>query len=241
MKLFRLVFFLVLALAAASFQSCLININGIKGSGVVTSVKRTVEPFTEIESSIGADIVLVKSSSNEILLEGEDNILPLIETSVRDKRLIIDTDKSFSSHKRVKIHVPFSELEAINLLGSGDVSSESPVAGERLSLRIAGSGNVKLGIFVKTLQTKISGSGSMDLLGRVEKHDARISGSGKIKALELQTLHTNADISGSGTCLVNASDELDAHISGSGDILFKNPPVKIHRSVSGSGNIRQID
>jgi hypothetical protein len=224
---------------SASIQSCMIT--GVKGSGVVTSVNRSIGPFREIQSYISANIILVKSDSDQLKLEGEDNILPLIGTSVENGRLVIDADKSFSSNKAVKIYVPFKELDGISLYGSGDVTSESPVAGETLDIKISGSGDVKLALFVKSLRTKISGSGNMNLAGRVETHDIKISGSGKIKALDLLSLHTSAHISGSGTCFVSASDELDASISGSGDILYKNPPAKLHKSVSGSGNIKQIN
>lgn len=239
MKYSKLILTLVLTWALAGLQSCMIA--GEQGSGVVTSITRTVEPFTKIESRIGADIVLVRTESGQIRLEGEDNILPLIETAVNDGKLVIEAKKSFSSHKTIKIHIPFRELESISLLGSGNVTGEAPITGESFGIRIAGSADVNLAVYAKRLDTKISGSGNILLTGRVETHTAKISGSGKIKAFELLSLHTAAHISGSGTCFVSASDELDASVSGSGDILYKTPPAKLHKSVSGSGTVGQMN
>ena len=44
-----------------------------------------------------------------------------------------------------------------------------------------------------------------------------------------------------GTIKVNASDSLNASVSGSGDILYKGSPKDLGKSINGSGEIRPLN
>ena len=50
----------------------------------------------------------------------------------------------------------------------------------------------------------------------------------------------NIHISGSGSCKINVSKEIDANVSGSGSISYRGNPEKVYHHASGSGKIRKI-
>jgi hypothetical protein len=47
-------------------------------------------------------------------------------------------------------------------------------------------------------------------------------------------------ISGSGSCRINVTKEIDASVSGSGNITYSGNPDRINHQSSGSGRIKKI-
>ena len=92
----------------------------VKGSGVVKSEARNVSGFTQISLSIPASTEVIQGGTEGVTLEGDDNILPLIETVVEDGRLKIRfTEKNMSvSTKLLKVVVNAKTVEALSVAGS---------------------------------------------------------------------------------------------------------------------------
>jgi T5SS/PEP-CTERM-associated repeat protein len=76
----------------------------------------------------------------------------------------------------------------------------------------------------------------MTLAGRARAIDLSISGSGSYDAGGLEAHTGRVSISGSGSGLVNVSDELDVAISGSGSVEVLGKPA-VDQRISGSGRV----
>jgi hypothetical protein len=76
------------------------------------------------------------------------------------------------------------------------------------------------------------------LNGRTGNVEVRISGSGGFDGEDLVSPSGKVTISGSGSALMNASDELDVTISGSGGVTYMGNPV-LDQTISGSGDVSQ--
>ncbi len=63
--------------------------NSVKGSGIVKNESRNIAGFSSISISIPARLTIVQGETEGVVLEGDDNILPLIETVVDDRQLQI--------------------------------------------------------------------------------------------------------------------------------------------------------
>ena len=110
-----------------------------------------------------------------------------------------------------------------------------------LDLSVSGSGDMEIDIDAGEVETGISGSGDVKLSGRALSNRVSISGSGKLDAEDLETDRYKIQISGSGSCRINANKEIDASVSGSGSIYYRGEPDKVYSSTSGSGRIRKLD
>jgi hypothetical protein len=80
----------------------------------------------------------------------------------------------------------------------------------------------------------------MILAGSADEMGISISGSGGVYAKGLKVKECSIKISGSGSCEIDATGELDASISGSGRVTYYGDP-QIDARVSGSGKVRKGD
>lgn len=208
----------------------------IKGSGNIVIEERAISGFDRIVVEGSMDIFISQDDEQILEVETDDNILPIISTSVRGGELRIKSTRSYRSREEVKVYITVVDLEELKIRGSGDVYGESVLAGDRLNLEISGSGNMDMEIYYDRLFSEINGSGNFSLQGEAVEQEVRINGSGDYRAADLLSVETDVNISGSGNSTVNVSDFLRAEIRGSGDIIYYGDP-EVSSSIRGSGKL----
>ncbi len=214
----------------------------VRGEGSTVTETRDVKNFKGFKSGISADIILKQTSgSYKVTFSGQKNILSLLKTEVVDGNLKIGFEKGYSIgyNEPLKITLEAPSFDYLGMSGSGNVVAEGTLSGEKLTVNISGSGDFDLNnLKYGDLSVGISGSGDVDLAGSVESVDLRISGSGDLKAENLKAQKAHCTVSGSGNISLNVTKELDATISGSGDIRYSGKPASVRTRVSGSGDIK---
>lgn len=211
----------------------------IKGNGNVTTNTRHTNDYDTINISGFFDVNLVKGEEGEIQIKAESNLLDYILTEVNGDILTIKLKKgiNINTKKGIFITVPFKDLEEITLNGSGDVTSDAIISGKDLTVKLSGSGDMKLKLDVTKVSSKITGSGDVTLLGKSDFLNNSIVGSGDFNAKNLQVKHVKATVTGSGDSVVFAKDKIDAKVIGSGDLIFYGNPKIENTKVTGSGDI----
>jgi hypothetical protein len=242
MKMRHTFYTLLPALFSVLMSSCYFDIDGdgigpaINGSGNVVVEERILPEFDRILVEGSMDIILAQDNAQYLEVEADDNIVPIISTSVRGGELRIKSTHSYRSRRDVKVYITLNELEGLEIRGSSDVYGESVLAGDDLDLEIDGSGSMDLELYFDQLYAEINGSGNFRLSGEAIEQEIRINGSGDYRAADLQTVEADVTISGSGNSTVNVSDFLYAEIRGSGDVFYYGNP-QVSSSIRGSGNL----
>jgi hypothetical protein len=214
---------------------------GIDGSENVISENRTVPAFTGIDLQCSANVYFTQGAEQSIKVEAEDNIIKHITTEVKNDELIVSTDgKDFNSHQQINVYVTVKELCLLELTGSGNMIGKSNIDCDNMTFHVAGSGDIKADVRALTMKIKVSGSGNLDINGMTTSTDIRISGSGNVNAKNLQTMNSTVNISGSGQSSINAKNELNVVISGSGDVHYIGEPQNLKTSITGSGSVSKI-
>ena len=192
----------------------------IIGTGDVVSETRDISGFTGMSSGISADIELRQSAAFKVTIDGQKNIIDLVEMEVKEGILKLRFKKGYSMSykKNLKIRLEAPSFTYLGMSGSGDVRAEGALKGEKLDISISGSGDVVVG-------------------GSTERAELSISGSGDVKAKGLKAQSVKCRVSGSGDVSCFAAKELDAYLSGSGDIIYSGNPSSVKKKVSGSGDI----
>jgi hypothetical protein len=224
-------------------SSC--EINGhktIRGNGVFRSESRSISNFTSLAISGPFDVKISQDQNETLRIDTDLNLHPYIVVKNENGKLSIRTRQGYNirSQKRIEVFISAPFFGRISLNGSGHLSTNGRITGNKIDVNISGSGDVDMELDAPLVSAEISGSGSARLSGATENFESRINGSGELYAFNLLSENTKVKISGSGEAEVYASKHLDIRIAGSGDVGYKgNPAVK--QSIAGSGDIHKVN
>lgn len=216
----------------------------ITGSGKPADERRNVVPFHAVVLTGSMTLVLRQATREAVEVRADDNLLPLIETAVVERRgvptLEIGTRRgaSYSTRQPIVVSVDVVDLRALSIAGAGDAVAEGLRVGD-LQVRVVGSGDLRLQqLSADSLTIKVAGGGDVIASGRTGKLSMSIAGSGDVAARELEADEVSVSIAGSGDAHVNARTALRVAIAGSGDVAYSgNPTVKT--SILGSGHVKR--
>ena len=211
----------------------------VSGSGHEVNVARKVAAFTALRLDSSVDVHAHQGAAPAVSVHADDNIEPLIETTVEGDTLVVRMKKgaSFSTHHNVVVDVVFTSLTSAQQHGSGDLHIDK-LSGPKFESTIAGSGDLQIDAAqLGTFALSIAGSGDVVLAGSADDARIRIAGSGDVNARNFATRRMSVSISGSGDAHVNATEAIDAKVAGSGDVTYAGKPHDVTRRVSGSGSI----
>ena len=130
----------------ASWLSRLLGSSAV-GSGNVTSEVRATAGFQEVAVGGSMKVLLHQSVREGVEVSAENNLLALTETRVSNGTLHIEAKRgaSYTSRNPVVVTLNFIALTALSLGGSAAIAG-SNIKGTKLSVRIGGSGSVKLAV-----------------------------------------------------------------------------------------------
>jgi hypothetical protein len=193
----------------------------IEGSGVMKTEVRKVEPFTsivltDVESSL---LVIEQTGEESLTITAEENLLAMFTSEVKDGVLYLTFKKGNSFHgKRPTYKITVKDLRRIHVQGGAAIEA-SKLESEKLTILV-------------------EGAAGGNLSGRVDDLTIEIKGAGWISAGELKARRAKVSVEGAGQVTVNASDELDADVSGAGIIWYIGAP-KLKSNVDGLGWIKR--
>jgi hypothetical protein len=238
----RILFFL--ALVAITCSSCnWMGFRRIKGNGIITTVTRDINRAENIKLAGSYDVEITQGPVTSVKVEADENIIPYIITREEGGYLVIKSrdNVSFSSEHDIKIYITTNKLEKLHLAGSGNIIGKNKfTGGNKLELKIAGSGDIKMEVNTPDIEADIAGSGSMTLSGETKDERIKISGVGDFNADQLKAESANVKIAGSGNVKVFADMNLDVSIAGVGSVYYKGSP-SIKQHIAGSGEVKKIE
>lgn len=205
------------------------------------SETRTIDSFDGIHVAGHYDVALTKGNEGTLTLRGDADDLEQIETYVKKGMLIIKKKETswFKDWKsgRVSISIPVKDIQEVVLSGSGSIQSNHKLGADEFEVKLSGSGEIDLTIDVEDLEGVLTGSGDIKLMGESSNTSFVLTGSGDIDSRRLKTENGQARVTGSGNIEMQASSEINARITGSGDIIcLGNPQIK-NIKTTGSGDL----
>jgi len=91
------------------------------------------------------------------------------------------------------------------------------------------------------LNATISHAGTANLRGYAANCNANIAGRGNMTAYDLSTNKAQICLNGMGSCRISVLDEINAQISGLGELFYKGNPQTINKDVSHAGKLQKVD
>ncbi len=221
----RIVLFVLVVAAAAFFvgrqdwvSQTLTFTDKVDGSGVAATQTRTLPPFTAIDLAGGGSITVHVGAEQTVEVHADDNLITRVNTDVQHGVLVVSERGNLATDLPLIVEVTVPTLDATRLMGSGMISIE--------------------GVGARTFTADVPGSGTLTVSGTVDQLDARLAGSGDMQLGHLAARSVTASVLGSGRLEVQATQMLDASITGSGAIVYSGHPTTLEQSVNGSGAIQ---
>jgi Putative auto-transporter adhesin, head GIN domain len=205
---------LVIILAGCGYIS---TSDKVKGSGIVKTEKRSLTPFDSLEVVCHGSIQVRNQEQEGLEISGDDNILPLIITEVKNGTLYIRSSKEYDPQDKLEITVSVPDLKRFIFSGAGEANL-SNVKNDRMEIAL-------------------NGAGSLTASGDTKDADITLSGAGSVDAKNLHADNAKVNSSGVGSVEIYVTGQLDAKTSGIGEISYYGNPKIVNKEAKGLGGI----
>jgi hypothetical protein len=216
----------------------------VRGSGKITSEERAVSDFSALDFSGFGEMTIIQGDTEGLTIETDDNLLPLIESNVRNGVLTIRVGERGvqvvprpTDSIRFTLHV--KELNALDMSGAGQITAEALTA-PSFALTHSGAGQVNIDVLsADDLAATLSGAGEVNIGGKVSEQTVELSGLGNYAAGDLESQSAEVVLSGAGSATLWVTEQLDATLSGAGSIRYYGSP-QVSQTTSGLGKIEGL-
>jgi hypothetical protein len=229
----------VMIILLSIFATSCSYIGAVVGSGNVITEERDISGFDSISIGSSMNLIIEQAGSESLKIEAEDNIIPLVKTSISGKELVIElTHGSIISIKPINCYVTVKDLKGLKVSSSSNANC-TELRTDKLDIDIASSANGDLNVFVNELTANVSSSANLKLSGEAAKQNVVVNSSGRYIAQNLKSKECIIKVNSSGSATVNVSDKLDAKVNSSGQLNYIGNP-EIRQEISSSGSINNI-
>lgn len=195
------------------YAGCLV---GVRGSGVRKTEKRELPAFTSIETTGAFEVEVTCQKPAGFEIEADDNLLPLIQTEVKNGVLVVSTMQSYSSTGGIVLRITVPDLASVKSTGAG-------------KFRIADVKNDNFAV-------ESTGAATVTASGQSKVLKISSTGAGKIDAHNLRADKADVTVTGAASVDVNVNDTLDVNVSGAGRVTYSGNPT-VNKHVSGAGQV----
>jgi Putative auto-transporter adhesin, head GIN domain len=220
------------------------NTTTITPSNVTTTESRSVSGFTGIDFSTFGTVNISQGSSESLTIEGRDNLVPLVTTSVINGTLFIAMKPninvtSLNTENLLAFSITIKDLSSVSISGLGNVMMDKLSASD-FKVSMSGAGQFKLNQLASTTAgIDISGLGNVEIAGTVSSATVNTSGAGNANCPDLKLQTASVNIPGLGNATLWVTDQLSGTISGAGNVSYYGSP-QMNTNVSGLGKFKPL-
>ena len=238
-------FILLLPLSFVMFSCKKENMKDcIKSTGDIIIETRRFSPIDTILVQNNINLYLRYDSVESILVETGKNLVPLIETSIENKKLILSNKNkcNFMRNYETPINVTVSipDIKFIQTTGAANINSLNRLTLTKSRIVNSGIGDINLDLNGGHILTQIYGSGGINLTGKAAVLEIYSTGNCFMYCENLITGYTFLYSNTTGYIYVHAEKELGATIVGSGDVFYSGNPELKNIKISGKGKLRKL-
>lgn len=205
------------------------NRETITPSDTIITVEPDVSGFNAIEMHTFGKVDISQGDSDSLTITGSDNVVPLVQATVRNGVLVLEMDRSVNilpsnTGDILTFTITVEELSGLDVSGLGDVTVGDLHTGD-LQIDMSGAGQIEIdALAAQTVDVDLSGLGRIALAGTADSLKVVISGAGGLDAGDLECQTADVTISGLGGATLWVTDQLNGTINGSGNVRYYGDP-----------------
>jgi hypothetical protein len=216
----RIILPLALSLGSLTSLAPLALLAPSLASAEPASATRSVSDFQAIDLAGTLEIELTVGKPASFVLTGDAELFDKVITKVKSGVLVIETRFERDDHhgrRHLKALVTAPDLKSISITGTG-------------AMKVTGIANESLSI-------SVPGTGAVTVAGQTGTLRVTVDGTGEISAKNLSAKAAIVDVGGTGQATLSTTDSIEATISGTGAIDVHGKPVRVKKTVTGTGSI----
>jgi hypothetical protein len=221
-----------------------------------------VDEFDGVIISPHVEVIFIQAEEESVVIENIDVSMDKLNVEVKGKTLHIylDDAKVYTKSEKVKYDdykskhaiydgtvvsakVYYKSLELISLRGEETHKVESPLTGDKLSLKIYGESDVFISeVNLKEFHATIYGEAYLEVKeGTAERQRLISYGDSEVNTLGVNNNSAKVTAYGEGRIRLNVSDDLKITAYGEASIHYKGSPMLNHGLIIGEARIHQIN
>lgn len=234
---------ILVALIAFTAVSCRfdLDLGQVRGNGNVQTEERNMnQEFTQVKASSGLKVILQEGTTQKVVVEADENLLPIIETYVDNGMLRIRTTENIRNASSKKVLVTYTTLDEIRASSGSTVVVKDQVKTERLTIDASSGAAIDADVFSKDLYLEASSGADLDISGKTKMLKTKASSGAFIDAENVLSVRCEARASSGGNISVNVKEHLEAKASSGGNIDYYGEPTVHSTSKNYSGAINKM-
>ena len=208
-----------------------------KGEGPIIREEILLPPIHSIKNNNVVDVYIQQGAEQKIIVEGQQDIIDLLNHSVNNGVWEIDFDRNcVYNFDGMKIFITIPEVRSLQTINEGNIYSSDTLVVEDISLLTNGRGKISLDAIARHIDARTESIGDIEITGLANTTTYTIRGGGNIRGFDLIADEADITIRRSGNVEITVMRNLKVLIDGSGDVYFKGSPMK-EITIDGSGEV----
>ena len=213
---------------------------GLVGSGNLETEAYAFSDFTEIEIGSAFQFEIEQSSSYNISITADDNVMEYVQVSQVGQTLKIGLRAgTWFGPGTLRASVTMPELRGLTVSGAsrGDIYDFSST--EDVDITVSGASRVNGDITAGDVEFDISGASTVQLDGSANDMVAHVSGASRLNLDDFTVNNADVDLSGASSGTINLDGRLDADLSGASRLSYIGEPTMGTIDTSGASTISE--
>ena len=213
---------------------------GLVGSGNLETEAYAFSDFTEIEIGSAFEFEIRQSSSYNISITADDNVMEYVQVSQVGQTLKIGLRTgTWFGPGTLRASVTMPELRGLTVSGAsrGDIYDFSST--EDVDITVSGASRVNGDITAGDVEFDISGASTVQLDGSANDMVAHVSGASRLNLDDFTVNNADVDLSGASSGTINLDGRLDADLSGASRLWYIGEPTMGTIDTSGASTISE--
>ena len=211
---------------------------GLIGSGNLETEEYAFTNFTKVEISSAFEFEIRQSSSYNISVTADDNVIDYVQVSQDGQTLKIRLGRvTWLGPVTLRASVTMPQLHSLTVSGAsrGTVSDFSST--EDLDITVSGASRVTGDITAGNVEFDISGASTIQLEGSADDMVASVSGASSFNLDDFTVNDADVNFSGASSGTINLDGTLDADLSGASKLWYIGEPTMGDINTSGASTL----
>jgi hypothetical protein len=149
-------------------------------SNVLATETRTSNAFYGVVLASDVNVVLSQDSEQSVRVEAAKADLPFINTKVINGSLVVSVRNNHKLRAPVNVYVAMTDVNLIEVIGNGKISSSEMINADMLTLKLKGNGSINVDVRAISVGANLNGCGTINISGSAANSLIKVYGQGHI-------------------------------------------------------------